>query len=632
MLLAGVKDINKWYGIEQVLSEISFTVEEGEKIGIVGPNGAGKSTLLKIIAGLEESDGGEVTLRKGATIGYLSQENDFQEGNTLYDELLRVFEGLLEIKREMELIEKEIARPQVYNDERELTKKMELYSALRERFEQEEGYSVQSKIRGICSGLCFNQEDLQKDISKFSGGQKTRIALAKLLLFEPDLLLLDEPTNHLDIQACEWLEMFLQDYPKAVLLVSHDRYFLDQIVERIVEIEGGKAKSYKGNYTQYMQTKERDFILQSKESELHRKRIARIEEYIRRNKAGVNAKQARGRAKLLEKMNIVEKPKSQESVRFSFKPAKTAGEQVLVLSGVQKAYGQKELFSDIDILIRRGEKIALLGANGTGKTTLLKIISGRLQADAGQVIYGKNLSIGYYDQELGGLDLEQTVLEEIRNVKPISEEEARSFLASFLFKGDDVFKKISVLSGGEKSRLLLAKLILEENNFLILDEPTNHLDIQSKQVLEDALNDFDGTLLVVSHDRYFLDQVVEKVFELESGRIRIYPGDYTYYRWKKEEEKNTAEVALSLQESGKNSKNELKVEEAQRREERKKAARIAEIEDEITKLEQQKEYLAQEMSKDEVCADNERVQALSAEYQEIEQKLFHLYERWEEVI
>jgi ATP-binding cassette subfamily F protein 3 len=632
MLLAGVKDINKWYGIEQVLSEISFTVEEGEKIGIVGPNGAGKSTLLKIIAGLEESDGGEVTLRKGATIGYLSQENDFQEGNTLYDELLRVFEGLLEIKREMELIEKEIARPQVYNDERELTKKMELYSALRERFEQEEGYSVQSKIRGICSGLCFNQEDLQKDISKFSGGQKTRIALAKLLLFEPDLLLLDEPTNHLDIQACEWLEMFLQDYPKAVLLVSHDRYFLDQIVERIVEIEGGKAKSYKGNYTQYMQTKERDFILQSKESELHRKRIARIEEYIRRNKAGVNAKQARGRAKLLEKMNIVEKPKSQESVRFSFKPAKTAGEQVLVLSGVQKAYGQKELFSDIDILIRRGEKIALLGANGTGKTTLLKIISGRLQADAGQVIYGKNLSIGYYDQELGGLDLEQTVLEEIRNVKPISEEEARSFLASFLFKGDDVFKKISVLSGGEKSRLLLAKLILEENNFLILDEPTNHLDIQSKQVLEDALNDFDGTLLVVSHDRYFLDQVVEKVFELESGRIRIYPGDYTYYRWKKEEEKNTAEVALSLQESGKNSKNELKVEEAQRREERKKAARIAEIEDEITKLEQQKEYLVQEMSKDEVCADNERVQALSAEYQEIEQKLSYLYERWEEVI
>lgn len=632
MLLAGVKDINKWYGIEQVLSEISFTVEEGEKIGIVGPNGAGKSTLLKIIAGLEESDGGEVTLRKGATIGYLSQENDFQEGNTLYDELLRVFEGLLEIKREMELIEKEIARPQVYNDERQLTKKMELYSALRERFEQEEGYSVQSKIRGICSGLCFNQEDLQKDISQFSGGQKTRIALAKLLLFEPDLLLLDEPTNHLDIQACEWLEMFLQDYPKAVLLVSHDRYFLDQIVERIVEIEGGKAKSYKGNYTQYMQTKERDFILQSKESELHRKRIARIEEYIRRNKAGVNAKQARGRAKLLEKMNIVEKPKSQESVRFSFKPAKTAGEQVLVLSGVQKAYGQKELFSDIDILIRRGEKIALLGANGTGKTTLLKIISGRLQADAGQVIYGKNLSIGYYDQELGGLDLEQTVLEEIRNVKPISEEEARSFLASFLFKGDDVFKKISVLSGGEKSRLLLAKLILEENNFLILDEPTNHLDIQSKQVLEDALNDFDGTLLVVSHDRYFLDQVVEKVFELESGRIRIYPGDYTYYRWKKEEEKDTAEVALSLQESGKNSKNELKVEEAQRREERKKAARIAEIEDEITKLEQQKEYLVQEMSKDEVCADNERVQALSAEYQEIEQKLSYLYERWEEVI
>ena len=525
-----IKDLGKAFGIEELFHNVTFDVARGDKIGFVGPNGAGKSTLMRCLLGLEEYDNGSISIDSADTIGYMQQQFDFKHA-TLHEELLDSFSDILALGVQKTELEKEIEQASTDEQMEELMKD---YSRISDRFEQLGGYDYESRLRRVAFGLGFKEEDFDKSPSLFSGGQRTRICLAKALLREPDFLFLDEPTNHLDIEMIEWLEGFLSSYKGGVLLISHDRFFLDKVATKILDLDNKTTVLYDGNYTTAMEVKaQRRAALESAYAK-QQEHIRETQEFIRRYKAGVKAKQARGREKQLQRLERIILPPTKTSFNFfMFHKPDECAERVLELDDVSVSFDTHKIFEHLSLLIRRGDGVAIVGPNGAGKTTLLRLILGELESPTGRIKIGSRVKIGYYSQQHEGLTPSNTVFDEILSSFGLNNEQARSCLGSFLFKGDDVYKRVSDLSGGEKSRLALLKLMLTGANFLVLDEPTNHLDIPAKEAIEEAIMAFPGTFIVVSHDRYFLDKVTNFTCELSNGVLTQYNGDYSYYREKK---------------------------------------------------------------------------------------------------
>lgn len=525
-----IKDLGKAFGIEELFHNVTFDVARGDKIGFVGPNGAGKSTLMRCLLGLEEYDNGSISIDSADTIGYMQQQFDFKHA-TLHEELLDSFSDILALGVQKTELEKEIEQASTDEQMEELMKD---YSRISDRFEQLGGYDYESRLRRVAFGLGFKEEDFDKSPSLFSGGQRTRICLTKALLREPDFLFLDEPTNHLDIEMIEWLEGFLSSYKGGVLLISHDRFFLDKVATKILDLDNKTTVLYDGNYTTAMEVKaQRRAALESAYAK-QQEHIRETQEFIRRYKAGVKAKQARGREKQLQRLERIILPPTKTSFNFfMFHKPDECAERVLELDDVSVSFDTHKIFEHLSLLIRRGDGVAIVGPNGAGKTTLLRLILGELESPTGRIKIGSRVKIGYYSQQHEGLTPSNTVFDEILSSFGLNDEQARSCLGSFLFKGDDVYKRVSDLSGGEKSRLALLKLMLTGANFLVLDEPTNHLDIPAKEAIEEAIMAFPGTFIVVSHDRYFLDKVTNFTCELSNGVLTQYNGDYSYYREKK---------------------------------------------------------------------------------------------------
>ncbi len=522
-----VKGLSKSFGIEVLFHDVQFEVARGDKAGFVGANGAGKTTLMRALLGQEEYDAGNIDFDAADTIGYVEQQAQMT-GETLYEEFKSAFSDIISLAEQKKAMEKEIG--QTPNEER-----LAAYGKIVERFERLEGYDYESRIRRIAFGLGFTDEDFPKKMAHFSGGQRTRISLAKALMREPDFLFLDEPTNHLDIGMIEWLEGFLQSYTGGVLLISHDRFFLNRVTTRILEIENQTVTSYEGNYTYFMRVKaDRRTALKSA-WEKQQEHIRQTEEYIRKYKAGIKSKQARGREKQLNRLErILLPPESAAFNYFTFNAPPESAERVLELEDVSVSFGEQKIFSNISLLIRKGDGVAVVGPNGVGKTTLLRLIVGELESPTGRMKIGSRVKIGYFSQQHEGLHMERTLLEEILWEYGVDEEQARSYLGAFLFHGDEVYRRIGALSGGEQSRLAFLKLMLTGANFLVLDEPTNHLDIPAKEAVEEALMAFPGTFLAVSHDRYFLDKVSNCTLEMAQGHLTEYNGNYTYYRMKQD--------------------------------------------------------------------------------------------------
>src|SRR5438067_7923238 len=537
MPIVSVIQVSKSYGAERIFDSVSFQINENDRIGLVGPNGAGKSTLLNIIARREEPDEGSVALTRNTRIGYLPQVVDFQPENTLREEMLTVFADVHSWENDLSELALALASPAAHEDIALHEKLLQRYADLQIRFEHAGGYTYENRVDQVLDGLGFTREQQASSILQLSGGQQTRAALGKLLLQEPDLLLLDEPTNHLDLASLEWLEAYLTTWKGAMVVVAHDRYFLDKIVSRTIELAFGRIEEYPGNYTKYLHLREERMERRLREYEAQQAHIAHTEEYIRRYKAGQRSREARGRQKLLDRLERVERPQDFPEMHFEFNAVVDSGQLVLstqkLVVGYVPAYPGGEpnaLVQVADLELLRGDRVGLLGPNGAGKTTLLRTIIGELPPLSGQVYPGHNVRIGYYSQTHEGLNADRTIIDEIRQVSVLSEDGARSFLGRFLFTGDDVFKPIGALSGGERSRVALAKLTLQGSNLLILDEPTNHLDLQSRQFLEEVLGEFEGTLLFVSHDRYFIDSLATKVWVIEEGVLIPYLGNYTGYR------------------------------------------------------------------------------------------------------
>ncbi len=636
-----VNGLSKSFGIDELFRDVRFEVARGDKVGFVGPNGAGKTTLMRCLMGQEEYDGGSIQLDPADTIGYVEQQAEFL-GRTLYDELEDGFRDVLELGRKKEELEKTIG--ETHNQEM-----IEAYGRVADRFEQLGGYEYESRIRKIAYGLGFSEEDFKKNVDHFSGGQRTRISLAKALLREPDFLFLDEPTNHLDIGMIEWLEKFLQDYPGGVLIISHDRFFLDRVATRILEIENKAVTSYEGNYTYYMKVKaDRRAALKSA-YEKQQEHIKKTEEYIRRYKAGIKSKQARGRQSQLNRLErIVLPPESATFNYFALNAPPECAQRVLELEDVSFSFGKHKIFEDVELLIRKGDGVALVGPNGAGKTTLLRLIVGELESPTGEIRVGSRVKIGYFSQQHEGLNPENTVLDEITYEFGLSEEQARSYLGAFLFRGDDVFRRIGELSGGEQSRVAFLKLMLTGANFLILDEPTNHLDIPAKEAVEEALMAYPGTFLAVSHDRYFLDKVANCTIELADGKLTEYEGNYSYYRMKKavmeEEAKETLENQTKSNATSSNQSNpaaEAKKTESEESKEKalkgairsmsesKRAEMIQRCEAEIAMAEAELKGLEYQMNDPALQSDPEKSLAIAEEYAAKEKEIEERYEKWE---
>ncbi len=636
-----VNGLSKSFGIDELFRDVRFEVARGDKVGFVGPNGAGKTTLMRCLMGQEEYDGGSIQLDSADTIGYVEQQAEFL-GRTLYDELEDGFRDVLELGRKKEELEKTIG--ETHNQEM-----IEAYGRVADRFEQLGGYEYESRIRKIAYGLGFSEEDFKKNVAHFSGGQRTRISLAKALLREPDFLFLDEPTNHLDIGMIEWLEKFLQDYPGGVLIISHDRFFLDRVATRILEIENKAVTSYEGNYTYYMKVKaDRRAALKSA-YEKQQEHIKKTEEYIRRYKAGIKSKQARGRQSQLNRLErIVLPPESATFNYFALNAPPECAQRVLELEDVSFSFGKHKIFEDVELLIRKGDGVALVGPNGAGKTTLLRLIVGELESPTGEIRVGSRVKIGYFSQQHEGLNPENTVLDEITYEFGLSEEQARSYLGAFLFRGDDVFRRIGELSGGEQSRVAFLKLMLTGANFLILDEPTNHLDIPAKEAVEEALMAYPGTFLAVSHDRYFLDKVANCTIELADGKLTEYEGNYSYYRMKKAVMEEEAKEALENQPKSKNasanqtnSAAEAKKTESEESKEKalkgsirsmsesKRAEMIQRCEAEIAMAEAELKGLEYQMNDPALQSDPEKSLAIAEEYAAKEKEIEERYEKWE---
>lgn len=639
MILA-CQNINKAFGTNVILKDASFHIEEKEKAAIVGINGAGKSTLLKIIMKQIPADSGEVILAKDRTIGYLAQHEAVSSGNSIYEELLEVKQDIFELERHIRTLELQMKS----QSGGELEQTLELYNRLNTEFEQKNGYACKSEIVGVLKGLGFTEDEFSKQVDTLSGGQKTRVALGKLLLAKPDLILLDEPTNHLDMQSIAWLENFLINYSGAVIIVAHDRYFLNRVVSKVIEIDHAKATTFLGNYSAYSEKKAqlRDSQLkawmnQQREIKHQQEVIDKLKSFNREK----SIKRAESREKMLEKMEVLDRPDTEvQELKLSLEPRFPSGNDVLRVEGLAKSFGDHTLFTDLDFEIKRGERVALIGNNGTGKTTILKIINGLLAADAGSFTLGSKVCIGYYDQEHHVLHMEKTLFEEISDDYPtLTNTEIRNVLAAFLFTGDDVFKRISDLSGGERGRVSLAKLMLSEANFLILDEPTNHLDILSKEILEQALNRYTGTVFYVSHDRYFINQTATRILELTGNTLLNYIGNYDYYLEKKDEltkiyvpsvtEEETASLPSSSAETaGKLTWQQQKEEQARIR---KRQNELKKTEDRIHVLEVRDKEIDELMMQEEVFTNVAKCVELNKEKTAINEELEQLYERWEEL-
>lgn len=637
-MILQVNNISKSFGEETVLKGVSFHMNEHEKVALIGRNGAGKTTLLRIILGELSADEGEITIAKTTTIGYLSQHQDLSGERGIYDEVLSAKQHLVTIEAKMRAVEEEMkhlsgdALDEAYKE----------YERLNHTFEQENGYALRSEVSGIIKGLGFHEDEFDKPINTLSGGQKTRVALGRLLLLCPDLIILDEPTNHLDITSIAWLEGYLSQYKGAVLVVSHDRYFLNKIVSKVVEIEHNKSMSYQGNYDTFYEKKAmvreaelRRYINQQNEIKHQEEVIAKLKSFNREK----SIKRAESREKMLAKIERVERPLGEEQgMHIRLTPAVESGKDVLTVRGLAKSYPGHPLFSNIDFLIQKGERVALLGENGTGKTTMLKIIRGIVEQDAGTVKEGSRVCIGYYDQEQQNFDESNTVFEEISDTYPgMSNTEIRNILASFLFTGDDVFKFISSLSGGERGRLSLVKLMLSEANFLLLDEPTNHLDITSKEILEEALRNYAGTVFYVSHDRYFVEKTATRILELKHETILSYDGNYSYYLAQKEHAENAAFGIETPKSSGPVSaaETESKLDWREQKEsqarKRKLQNRIATLENTIERCESRIKEIDGLMASPEICTNSFRLNELGKERESVEEELLSAMTEWEEL-
>ena len=636
-MILSCQSICKSFGEKVILQDASFHIEEREKAALIGNNGAGKTTLLRIIMEEISADSGQVVIAKDKKIGYLAQYQDIHGHHTIYEELMTTKQYILDMEDKIRSLEQEMK----YVAGDKLESLMNNYTRLTHQFELENGYAYKSEIVGVLKGLGFEEEDYGKQIENLSGGQKTRVALGKLLISKPDILLLDEPTNHLDMESIAWLETYLLNYPGAVFIVSHDRYFLDKVVTKIVEIEAAQMRMYEGNYSAYALKKAqlRDaqykaYLNQQREIKHQEAVITKLRSFNREK----SIKRAESRVKMLDKIQRIEKPiEIDNQMRISLEPRFISGNDVLTVEGLSKAFPGQTLFTDINFEIKRGERVALIGNNGTGKTTILKILNGIVDADAGRFALGSKVQIGYYDQEHHVLHMEKTIFQEISDTYPtLTETEIRNMLAAFLFTGDDVFKLISSLSGGERGRVSLAKLMLSEANFLILDEPTNHLDIASKEILEEALNSYTGTVLYVSHDRYFINQTATRIMDLTNQAIVNYIGDYDYYLEKKDE---MTRIYAPAQETAaqevKENVSETKLTWQQQKEEqalkRKRENELKKVERRIEELETRDKEIDETMVLPDICTNVAECTKLSREKAAIAEELEGLYEKWEEL-
>lgn len=634
-MILSCNNINKSFGINEVLKDASFHLEEREKAALIGPNGAGKSTLLKIIVQEMAPDSGDVIIARGKSIGYLAQHQELSGGRTIYEELLEVKQYILDMEDKIRTMEQQMKSL----SGRELDALLADYSRLTHQFELENGYACRSEVTGVLKGLGFTEEEFTKPVDTLSGGQKTRVALGRLLLSGPDIILLDEPTNHLDMDSIAWLETYLMNYKGAVFIVSHDRYFLDKVVTKIVEIDRGNVRMFQGNYSAYAQKKAMIREAEYKAWFNQQQEIKHQEEVITKLKSFNREKsirRAESREKMLEKIDVLEKPVEENlEMKLTLTPRITSGNDVLTVTDLAKSFPQQELFSHVDFAVKRGERVAIIGANGTGKTTLLKIINGLVEADEGEIVLGTKVQIGYYDQEHHVLDMNKTIFEEMSDTYPyLTNTEIRNVLAAFLFTGDDVFQPIHTLSGGERGRVSLAKLMLSEANFLILDEPTNHLDITSKEILEKALNSYTGTLLYVSHDRYFINQTATRILDLTNQAMVNYIGNYDYYLEKKEELTKiyAPEFADEVpKETVSSNKLDWKQQKEEQARQRKRENDLKKTEAEIEKLETRDREIDEEMNKPEIAVNVSECVRLSKEKAEIMEKLEALYEKWEEL-
>ncbi|MCI6006431.1 MAG: ABC-F family ATP-binding cassette domain-containing protein [Blautia sp.] len=633
-MILSCQNICKSFGEKVILHDASFHIEEREKAALIGNNGAGKTTLLRIIMQELSPDSGTVVVARDKNIGYLAQYQDIHGHHTIYEELLTTKQHIIDMETRMRSIEKEMK----HTTGEELEALMNTYTRLTHEFELQNGYAYRSELTGVLKGLGFGEDDFDKQIETLSGGQKTRVALGKLLISKPDILLLDEPTNHLDMESITWLETYLLNYPGAVFIVSHDRYFLDKVVTKIVEIEAGEVRSYTGNYSAFALKKAqlRDaqykaYLNQQREIRHQEAVIAKLKSFNREK----SIKRAESREKMLDKIQRLDKPvEIQDQMRLSLEPRFVSGNDVLMVEDLSKSFPGQTLFTGISFEIKRGERVALIGSNGTGKTTMLKIINGILPADTGKFTLGSKVQIGYYDQEHHVLHMDKTIFQEISDTYPtLTETEIRNMLAAFLFTGDDVFKEISALSGGERGRVSLAKLMLSEANFLILDEPTNHLDIASKEILEEALNSYTGTVFYVSHDRYFINQTATRILDLTNQTIVNYIGDYDYYLEKRDEltEKYapSTETVTQVQAQTSESKVSWQQQKEEQAQKRKRENELKKTEKRIEELETRDKEIDDTLVLPDVCTNVAKCTALSREKEAIAAELEELYEKWE---
>ena len=637
MIILSCNNLTKSFGVESILENISFTVNEGDKIGVIGVNGTGKTTLFKIISGIYGYDSGEIYTSKDCEIGYLEQNTNFYSDNTIFTEVLEVFSDLIKMEEDLRKMECEISDKSSENNSPDLQKLMDNYSHKLELFQNSNGYGYKSEAKGVLKGLGFNDDELEKPIKILSGGEKTRVLLAKLLLKKPTLLLLDEPTNHLDSDALEWLELFLKQYKGTVILISHDRYFLDQSVNRIFEIHNKKLKAYNGNYSYYVEKSAIDKEIERKTYEDQQKEIKKQEESIERLKAygrEKHLKRARSKEKALSKIEVLDRPDGERKrAKIKFIPAVESGNDVLAVRDVEMRFPDKVLFKDLNLDIYRGEKVALIGPNGAGKSTLFKIIMNELQPMEGEVKFGTNVNTAYFHQEQKTLNLDNTVIDEIWDANPhLTQTEVRNMLGAFLFENEDVFKKISSLSGGERARVAILKLILSQSNFLLLDEPTNHLDIDSKEVLEEALVNYTGTIFTISHDRYFLNKVVDKILVLGENGVTEYLGNYDYYIEKKRQLSEMNKEENTETKTKTQLKEEKRKEKEQREIERRSKNKIKKLEDDIEQTEKKIAGLDMMLCQEEIYSNPEKSKEVNLEKAELEDKLASLYEKWEQIM
>ena len=634
MIIAQAQDLEQRFGGNTIFSNISFSVPDNARIGLVGPNGAGKTTLLKIMTGQQEPTSGQFTINKGLKVGYIAQENALDEDKTIWDEMLTVFDNLIEKNKRITKMQEQIAE---HPEDEDLLKR---YDQLAYDFEQEGGFTYQAEIKSILNGFNFKENTWQKVIRTLSGGEKTRLAFVKLLLQKPPVLLLDEPTNYLDLDTLDWLEAFLKNYQGAIITVSHDQYFLDHLANQIFELNFGKLTTFKGNYSQYV--KERELMNNQQEAayEKQQEKIKKEEEFIQKNLVRASTtKRAQSRRKALNKMERIKPPKHKQKVRINFTSDRPSGKEVLIAKDLTIGYPDKTMVSDIDFQVNKNDRVAIIGPNGIGKSTLLKTIMKKLEPKDGSIKYGASLDIGYYDQELQSLDPSKTVLDTIWDRhKTMPEKEVRSILASFLFTAEDIDKTVGQLSGGQKARLTLTVLSLEKDNFLLMDEPTNHLDIEAKEVLEQALDNYDGTLLFVSHDRYFINELANKIISVRDGHAKIYNGNYSYYLDEKAKQaaavqeakaEQTESTTSANQNQGKLSYQEQKARDSQKR---KLERAVSDAEARIEKLEAEEQEIQTEMASPDIAASFEKLGPLQEKLSAVQEQLDQANTDWENAL